>query len=141
MTEDDIRIALVDHFKKLNEVSGAEFITDSNVYVSNENKAFSIPEDERWFEIAVMFGEGTRNSLGAGTGVNYSGTMQIEICIPKDCGVEEAEDKSKYIHELFALGTNIDDIVEINGITVDAEMATELCFKKIIRVMWTSDIY
>lgn len=138
MTESVIRNSLFAHFEKLNEFSGAEFITENNVHYPN--KRFEIPEDKSFFELSFLPSEPYPLAMGENSQNEWNGVLQIDVGVPLDVGTDEIDDKKEWIYKLFARGTNIDKIVDIKKVYSPTEGSAGEYYNVVIRVEWVAVI-
>lgn len=137
MTDADIQRTLFDAFRTLNDYSGIEFITDSNV--AYPNRAFRPPKDGRWFALSFMADAPTAASVGEYSRNRWSGVFQIDIYTPQDSGEDEAETKYGWLARLFARGSEFGDAV-VTGVYRALAESEENRYRTAVRVEWTADI-
>lgn len=143
MKDVEIRKALINHFLTLNTVSGVTFIKFSTankpLNVALPNEKFSVPSDNRYFSLAFNPDEPEQIGMYNCGQQRYYGFFQIDICTPKDKGLDEADNKFNWICKLFLEGTSI------NGVDVDkVYLATRIeesdVLRTVVRVNFNADI-
>lgn len=138
MTVFDLQRKLEEHFKTLNEFSGTEFLTESNVNF-NRNAPFVIPDDRRWFNLNVMADEPEDIGIGNNEQERITGIFQIDICVPLDKGEEETKNKFRWIKKLFPKGSEIDEIT-VNKVYCATSDTEDNYYRSVVRIEWTADI-
>lgn len=139
MKDIGIRDALFDRFLQLNSFSGISFISANNSNVSMPNKAFSIPEDKKWFELYFKPSEPEDIGMFNNGSERYSGFLQIDICTTKDLGEKEADNRFKWISKLFSVGSCYGDAC-INKVCKVDTQEEDNCYRTIIRVYFDADV-
>lgn len=143
MKDIDIRKALINRFLTLNDFSGIEFISfdtenkPTNVALPNVN--FTVPNDKRYFVVNVLFDEPEQIGVMDFEQQRYTGFMQIDICIPKNTGEDEADNKFTHISKLFLEGTSFDG-VDIDKVYKANTSEEGGIFRTIVRIDFTSDV-
>lgn len=143
MKDVEIRKALINRFLTLNTFSGISFITvdskgkPTNVALPNEN--FKAPSDNRYFRLSFVPNEPEQIGMYNAGQQRYYGFFQIDICTPKDKGLDEADNKFNWVCKLFIEGTSI------NGVDVDkVYLATRIeesnVLRTVVRVNFNADI-
>lgn len=143
MKDTEIRKAFISRFLTLNTFSSIPFITfdDNNkpLNVSLPNENFNQPADKRYFKLSFLADEPEEIGMYNNGQQRYYGFFQIDICTPKDKGLDESDNKFEWICKLFSEGTSF------NGVDVDkVYKATQIeendVLRTVVRVRFNADI-
>lgn len=143
MTEFDIQKVLIERFNSLNDFSNIELLKkDENKNIINvhyPNKAFSVPSDNRWYNLNFISNEPVDSAILDNSQNRFTGVFYIDIYSPIDVEEFEVENKYKWIAKLFTKYTYIDDVVikkcYINKKESDAEN-----YRVQVAINWEADI-
>ena len=146
MTEFDVQKRLFEEFRKLNDFSGAEFITETNV--AYPNKDFDKPEDNRYFILSMANEEPYPVSEGYEPQLEVDGFFQIDIVTPIGAGEEEPQSKFEWLSKLFRMGKDLDidgtegkkGFIDIKGCSRTQMGAGEGQYRTVMRITFTAFI-
>lgn len=108
MTDAYVEKVIIDKFKELEGLTVNEDGTYPEVAFPNQN--FVRPEDGYWYELYFIPGQPVQVELGTEGRSRWVGVLQINICTPKDSGIEPINDRYESVAKLFRSGTYIDGV-------------------------------
>jgi hypothetical protein len=136
MTEFDLQERLFARFKDLNLVSGINFLNDNNVHYPNES--FSIPNDNRWFDLNIVTNEPENVSLLDDSQERINGVLYVDINTPLDVGEDEAKNIYKHLKRLF--NNFKDKDILINKCYVSHKESGVTSYSLQVAIEWEADI-
>lgn len=139
MKDIEIRKALIKHFLTLNEFSGKPFIMENNANVALPNQNFVIPENNVFFKLSFNPSEPDNIGMYNCEQQRYYGFFQIDICVQKNKGLADADNRFKWICKLFKEGSSFDgvDVEKVYRATTDEE---ENIYRTVVRVNFSADV-
>jgi len=145
MTDTYIESVLIDAFLTLNEFSGVPFIKkDGNgklLNVALNNQPFTPPADNRYFVLNFLPGEPEPAGLGENAENFWNGFFQVDIFTPLGVGVDESNEKLKWIYRLFGRGKTFDRITILKTFRATHGAVPEMgFFRTVIRVEFSCSL-
>lgn len=119
---------------------GNPFLASGNSNVYYDNKQFTPPTNSNWFKLSYNADEPDEYGIGNLDQDIYSGFFQIDICTPLGKGEEQCNTIYKKLCELFARGTCIEDMVDIDKVYSPVTDVQANYYRKVVRVNWTAVI-
>ncbi len=113
MTDSYVEETLIEKFKELEGlIIDEEATTDYGRYpeVAFPNRPFIRPEDGYWYELSFTPSVPVQKELGTGGRSLWVGIMQVNICVPKNAGIEAINDRYDNVAELYKSSSFIDGI-------------------------------
>lgn len=104
-----------------------------------DNTLFKIPNDSRYFILSVVLDKPETVGMYETGLERYYGFLQIDICTPKGKGENEANNKFKWICNLFADGTSFDGI-DVEKVYRAESLEEDNVYRTVVRVEFNSDI-
>ena len=146
MTEFDVQERFFDEFKKLNDFSGTDFITETNV--AYPNKDFDEPDDNRYFILSMVNDEPYPVSEGDEPQLEVDGFFQIDIITPIGAGEDEPKAKYEWLSKLFMIGKDLDitgpdcktGFIDIKGCSRTHVGAGDGQYRTVMRITFTAFI-
>lgn len=139
MKDVEIRKALIEHFLTLNTFSGIPFIKADNKNVALPNENFTVPADNRYFRLSFNPDEPEQIGMYNAGLQRYYGFFQIDICTPKNKGLEESDNKFNWICKLFSEGTSI-GVVDVDKVYKATQVEESNVLRTVVRVNFNADI-
>lgn len=139
MKDTEVRIALMNRFKTLNDFSGVPYIKNGEKNIAIANFSFVEPEDKRYFRLSFLPAEPENIGMYNCLQQRITGVFQIDIYTPKGKGFDEADTKFKWISKLFLEGTSFNG-VDIEKVYRASEIEEDDKYRTVVRVNFTADV-
>lgn len=108
MTDAYCETQLIEKFKGLEGLT----VTEDGRYpeVAFPNMNFERPDDGYWYELYFLPGQPVQVELGTEGRNRWVGVLRVNVCTPKNSGIESANDRYELIAKHFRSGLYINGV-------------------------------
>lgn len=142
MTDTTVEEFLITQFETIGTPLLTSKITNGKTTYTNvayENKSFTRPSDNYWFELFFIPSRPYQQELGQSGRNRWQGVFQINICVPKNVGKTSINARFNSIVNAFPRGYITDGIRITSAGRTSARTADDYCFQP-VSVYWEADL-